>query len=104
MGQRDLVAGINFPGSYISEIVYNKHLIPYWERTLEPVSYEHTPVIDLLTGKVVGVESVPIYDFPLKKVSDLYIPASVVSWGLIGLVIQLIYNGIRKVKGSFRGA
>ena len=112
MGKIDVVAGINFPGSYVSEIVYNKYLIPYWERALEPIGYEHIPIIELLPvtppeppgpGKKVGVEVVPIYDFPLKKVSDLYIPSSVVSWGLIGLVIQLIYNGMKRFKGSLRG-
>lgn len=92
MGKTDLVAGLNFPGSEISEIVYNQYLLPYWKETLEPVGYEHLPIVDVLTGEVVGVEDVPLYDFPLKKVSDLYLPASILSWGLIGLVIQLVYT------------
>ena len=112
MGKTDFVAGINFPGSEISEIVYNDFLIPYWERTLEPIGYEEIPIIELPPvtpleppgpGKKVGIEIVPIYDFPLKKVSDLYIPGSVVSWGLTGSVIQLMYNGAKRFKGSFRG-
>ena len=109
MGKTDFVAMVNFPGSEISEIVYNDYLLPYWKRTLEPVGYEEIPIIELLPvappeppglGKKVGVEVVPIYDFPLKKVSDLYIPGSVVSWGLIGLLIQLIYNGMKRFKGK----
>lgn len=103
VGQTDFVFSVNLPGSYVSEIVYNKYLIPYWERTLEPIGYEDTPIRDLLTGKVVGVEVVPLYDFPLSKVSDLYIPASVVSWGLIGLITQLIYNGVKRLAGSQSG-
>ncbi len=112
MGKIDLVAGVNFPGSYVSEIFYNKYLIPYWERTLEPVGYEEIPIIELPPvappepqgpSKKVGVYVVPKYDFPLKKVSDLYIPASVVSWGLIGLVTQLVYNRLKRFKGSRRG-
>jgi len=113
MGKTDFVAMVNFPGSEISEIVYNDYLLPYWKQALEPVGYEEIPIIELLPvappeppgpGKKVGVEVVPIYDFPLKKVSDLYIPGSVVSWGLIGLLIQLIYNGMKRLKGSLRGA
>ncbi len=113
MGKIDLVAGVNFPGSEISEIVYNDYLIPHWKQTLEPVGYEEIPIIALPPvappeppgpGKRVGVITVPIYDFPLKKVSDLYIPGSVVSWGPIGLLIQLTSNGIKRFKGSFRGA
>jgi len=112
MGKIDFVAMTNFPGSEISEIVYIDYLLPYWRNTFEPVGYEEIPIIELSPaippeppgpGKRVGVEIVPIYDFPLKKVSDLYIPVTLLFWGLIGLIAQLIYNGIKRFKGSFRG-
>lgn len=92
MGKTDFVAMINFPGSEISEIVYNDYLLPYWRSTLEPIGYEQMPIIDLQTGETMGIKDVPRYNFPLKKVSDLYMPVSLLFWGLLGLVIQLIYN------------
>ena len=107
MGKIDPLIYINPFGSEISEIVYNKYLIPYWESTLEPVGYEEIPIIELPSvappepsgpGKQIGVEVVPIYDFPLKKVSDLYIPVSLLFWGLIGLVVQLIYTTRKRSK------
>lgn len=112
VGQTDFVFSVNLPGSYVSEIVYNKYLIPYWQRTLEPVGYNEIPIIELPPvapseppgpSKKVGVYVMPKYDFPLSKVSDLYIPASAVSWGLIGLITQLIYNGVKRLAGSRRG-
>jgi len=107
MGKTDFVAMINFPGSEISEIVYNDCLIPYWERTLKPAGYEEIPIIELPPvtppespgpGKQIGVEVVPIYDFPLKKVSDLYMPVTLLFWGFIGLIAQLIYNTRKRNK------
>jgi len=108
MGKTDFVAGVNFPGSEISEIVYNDYLLPYWRNTLEPVGYEEVPIIklpsvvppeSLESGEKVGVEIVPIYDFPFKKVSDLYIPITLLFWGLFGLMIQLIYNTMKRHRG-----
>lgn len=100
-GKKDIVAALNLPGSTVSEIVYNDYLLPYWKSTLEPVGYEHIPIRDLKTGEVIGVEDVPQYDFPLKKVSDLYMPVSIVSWGLLGLLLQLVYNRRMKTRANF---
>jgi hypothetical protein len=91
MGKTDIVAALNFPGSTVSEIVFSD-LGQYWKSISEPVGYEHIPIRDLKTGEIIGIHDEPQYDFPLKKVSDLYIPASILSWGLLGLVLQLVYN------------
>jgi hypothetical protein len=92
VGKRDIVAVLNLPGDVLSETVYNDYLIPYWKNTLEPVGYQHIPIRDLKTGEIIGTEAVPQYEFPLENVSDLYLPASILSWGIIGLLLQLIYN------------
>jgi len=97
MGKTDSVAFVNYPASEVSETIYNRYLLPYWNHTLEPVKYEQIPIRDLRTGNVLGVQDEPVYDYPLSKVSDLYIPASIVSWGLIGLVIQLAYGGFTRL-------
>ena len=107
-GKTDFVACINIPGSASSEMVYNKYLLPYWKQTLEPIGYREIPIIELPPatppepppgpGKQVGVEIVPVYDFPLKRVSDLYIPASALSWGLLGLLVQLAYSCYKRMK------
>lgn len=112
LGKTDSVVIVNLPGSEISEIVYNKfyikYLIPYWRNALDPVGYEEIPIIELPPvtppepmgpGKQVGVEIVPIYDYPLKiNVSDLYIPVTLLFWGFIGLVAQLIHNTRKRNK------
>lgn len=95
-GPSDTGFVIGFPESEISERVYNDYLLPYWERTLEPVGYEQFPIIDLETGEIVGVENVPVYDFPLKSSMDLYIPFAALFWGLLGLVVQLSYKLLTK--------
>lgn len=91
MGKTDIVAALNFPGSTVSEIVFGD-LSQYWKSISEPVGYEHISIRDLETGEIIGIQDEPQYDFPLKKVSDLYIPASILSWGLLGLVLQWVYN------------
>jgi len=43
------------------------------------------------------------YTIPwILRIDQVYVPISIIFWGLIGLVIQLIYNGIKRFKGSFR--
>ena len=92
MGKKDIVFITNMPGVETSERVYNQYLIPYWQRTLKPTGYEETPIINLETGQKTGTEKVPQYDFPIKSVAPLYIPFSILSWGLIGLFFQILYN------------
>ena len=43
------------------------------------------------------------YTIPwILRTNQVYVPISIIFWGLIGLVIQLIYNRIKKFKGSSR--
>lgn len=96
IGKQDIVFVTNIPGIEPSERVYNQYLIPYWQRTLKPTGYEETPIINLETGQRTGTERVPQYNFPIKNVSLLYIPFSILSWGLIGLFFQVVYNKLSK--------
>lgn len=110
MGERDFVALINPLGISVSENVYNNFLIPYWQSVLQPVGYENIPIVGP-TGIITGYEKVPQYDFPIKSEVDLYIPISILSWGLVGMVFELVLwmydrssegsNGIRqyRIKG-----
>lgn len=42
------------------------------------------------------------YTIPwILRVNQVYVPVSIIFWGLIGLVIQSIYNGIKRFKASF---
>ena len=80
---------LNLPGVEISMRIYNYYLMPYWVSTLEPVGYEYIDCVDGLTGEIIGQEKVPLYSLPIEEEYDLYIPVSVLSWGLIGLGVQL---------------
>ncbi len=86
----------NIPGEEISPYVYNNLLIPYWKNTMEPTHYELTNMVDLKTGEVIGQQKEPQYDFPIKKVKELYPPVSVLSWGILGLVVDLLRNSYKK--------
>ena len=45
------------------------------------------------------------YTIPwILRINQVYVPISIIFWGLTGLIIQLIYNRIKRFKGSFRGA
>jgi hypothetical protein len=44
------------------------------------------------------------YTIPwILRINQVYVPISIIFWGLIGLVIQLIYNRTKRFKGSQRG-
>jgi len=85
----DIPLMLNLPGVEISMRIYNYYLVPYWLSTLEPVGYEYIDCVDGLTGEIIGQEKVPLYSLPIEEEYDLYIPVSVLSWGLIGLGVQL---------------
>ena len=97
-GKNDFVFLVNPLGSEISERIYNGYLLPNWKNTLEPVGYEYHNIIDLETEKIIGQEKVPLYDFPVKDVSELYLPVSVLSWGLTGLVVEVVLNVWKRLK------
>jgi len=45
------------------------------------------------------------YTIPwILRINQVYVPVSIIFWGLMGLIIQLIYNGIKRFKASFRAA
>ena len=45
------------------------------------------------------------YTIPwILRINQVYVPISIIFWGLIGLVIQLIYNGVKRFKGIASGA
>lgn len=91
----DFALLLNFPGKEASRVIYNDILAPYWKGTMEPSGYEEIPTRELETGRLVGTEKVPVYDFPM-LVEDLYIPISVLTWGLIGLGLALLYRTSRQ--------
>ena len=93
---------LNLPGVEISMRIYNYYLMPYWVSTLEPVGYEYIDCVDGLTGEIIGQEKVPLYSLPIEEEYDLYIPVSVLSWGLIGLGVQLALsmNKIERERGK----
>ncbi|MDE1832670.1 MAG: hypothetical protein KGI02_09945 [Thaumarchaeota archaeon] len=74
---------------------YNGLLLPYWQNIMNPIGYEYHNVLNIETGKVVGQEKVPLFDFPIKSASDLYLPISVSLWTLVGLGIELLRKLVR---------
>ncbi len=60
----------------------------------------------ILAIRYLGDPSSPhtYYTIPwILRIHQVYVPVSIIFWGLIGLTIQLIYNRIKRFKGSFRG-
>lgn len=79
-----------------SNRIYGELLLPYWQATLQPVGYEYHNVTNPETGKITGQEKVPVFDFPIKNSSDLYLPVSVLLWALVGLGIEFFRRWLRR--------
>ena len=61
----------------------------------------------ILAIRYLGDPSSPYahYTIPwILRINQVYVPVSIIFWGLMGLIIQLIYNGIKRFKASFRAA
>jgi len=87
---------LNPVGYEISTYTYNKVLIPYWEDSLTPVSYQTTPIIILETGKITGYEKNPVYDFPIESAKALIFPITLLVWGAVGGLMEIMWKMNRK--------
>lgn len=95
LGSSDVVQMFNFPGAAVMDIMHNRILILHWQRTLQPVRYETSAIMDGKTSQQVGREVVPIYDFPFTR-SALIGQVSTIVWGTMGVVVQLCYSILRR--------
>lgn len=89
------------------ELGYRLHspLVRFIEEHSEPAYYESTPIVrippppgvpaepNVTYGPTGEVVELPVYNIPwIVGLPGIFIPVSIIFWGLIGLLFQLSYN------------